>query len=77
MVLDLVWNEKYRPQTVEECILPERLKTFFGGMVERKELQSFTAAGPAGSGKCLGFDVVLSLKVSDEIYEDMRLKGFI
>lgn len=81
MVLDLVWNEKYRPQTVEECILPERLKTFFGGMVERKELQGYTAFGSAGSGKTscskalcksLGYDYLLINASEDRNIDTVR-----
>jgi DNA polymerase III delta prime subunit len=47
----LLWTEKYRPRTVEECILPERLKAVFQQYVNQKELPNLLLAGGAGVGK--------------------------
>ena len=47
----LLWVERYRPQTVEECILPERLKTTFQEYVNQKELPNLLLTGGAGVGK--------------------------
>lgn len=43
--------EKYRPQTINECILPPRLKDFFQAQVERGEIQNMLLIGGAGTGK--------------------------
>jgi len=48
---DFLWVEKYRPQTIEECILPNSLKETFQSMVETGELQNMLFTGTAGLGK--------------------------
>lgn len=47
----LLWTEKYRPQTVEDCILPERLKIPFQEYVNQKQIPNLLLAGGAGVGK--------------------------
>lgn len=47
----LLWTEKYRPRTVEDCILPERLKAVFQQYVNQKEIPNLLLAGGAGVGK--------------------------
>ena len=32
-----LWVEKYRPQTIDECILPESMKTTFKQYIEQGE----------------------------------------
>jgi DNA polymerase III delta prime subunit len=46
-----LWTEKYRPQTVEDCILPERLKVPFQEYVNQKQIPNLLLAGGAGVGK--------------------------
>ena len=48
---DFLWVEKYRPKTVEECILPESIKYTFQRVVEKREIPNLLLAGPAGCGK--------------------------
>ena len=43
--------EKYRPKTIEECILPERLKKPFREMVLNGEIQNLMLCGGPGCGK--------------------------
>jgi DNA polymerase III delta prime subunit len=47
----LLWTEKYRPKTVEDCILPESIKTTFLEYVARKEIPNLLLSGSAGVGK--------------------------
>jgi len=47
----LLWTEKYRPKTVEDCILPESIKNTFLEYVTRKEIPNLLLAGSAGVGK--------------------------
>jgi DNA polymerase III delta prime subunit len=47
----LLWTEKYRPQTIEECTLPERLKKPFQEYVNQKNIPNLLLAGGAGVGK--------------------------
>jgi DNA polymerase III delta prime subunit len=46
-----LWVEKYRPQTIDECILPETIKETFKNFVASGELPMFLFAGGAGVGK--------------------------
>lgn len=46
-----LWTEKYRPQTVRETILPERLKVLFNNFVIQKNLPNLILAGGPGCGK--------------------------
>jgi DNA polymerase III delta prime subunit len=47
----MLWVEKYRPQTVEDCILPDGIKTTFQEFVNRKEIPNLLLSGTAGVGK--------------------------
>ena len=46
-----IWVEKYRPQTVEETILPDTIKKIFKDFVKKGDLQNLLLAGGAGIGK--------------------------
>lgn len=49
---DVLWVEKYRPTTIDQCILPARLKDVFKGYIAKGELeQHLLLAGPSGLGK--------------------------
>ena len=48
---DFLWVEKYRPQTISECILPESLKKTFSDIVETGEIPNMMFTGTAGLGK--------------------------
>jgi DNA polymerase III delta prime subunit len=47
----LLWTEKYRPQNIESCILPERLKKPFQEYVNQKTIPNLLLSGGAGVGK--------------------------
>ena len=48
---DFLWVEKYRPQTIEECILPSDLKNTFQSFVTNGEVPNLLLCGTAGVGK--------------------------
>ena len=48
---DFLWVEKYRPKTIDECILPDDLKQTFNNMVKGGELPNMLFTGTAGLGK--------------------------
>ena len=48
---EFLWVEKYRPKTIEECILPEITKKTFKDFVEKGEVPNLLLSGPAGCGK--------------------------
>jgi DNA polymerase III delta prime subunit len=47
----LLWTEKYRPQTIEDCILPKRLKEVFQQYASQKQIPNLLLTGSAGVGK--------------------------
>ena len=48
---DFIWVEKYRPKTIEECILPESIKKTFQDFVTAGEIPNMLLSGPPGIGK--------------------------
>ena len=48
---DFIWVEKYRPKTIEECILPESIKKTFRDFLNTGEIPNMLLAGPPGVGK--------------------------
>lgn len=50
-VMDMVWVEKYRPQTIEECILPKEIKATLQGFVDNNDMPNLILAGKAGISK--------------------------
>ena len=48
---DFIWVEKYRPQTIEECILPESIKKTFQDFLSQGEIPNMLLSGPPGIGK--------------------------
>jgi len=48
---EFLWVEKYRPQTIEDCILPEQTKKTFLEFLNKGEIPNMLLAGPAGCGK--------------------------
>ena len=46
-----LWVEKYRPKTIEECILPDNTKKTFQNFLDKGEIPNMLLAGPAGCGK--------------------------
>jgi len=48
---EFLWVERYRPRTVEECILPPDLKKTFKDVLKTGALPNMMFAGPRGTGK--------------------------
>ena len=74
MKRDFLWVEKYRPKTIDECILPENIKKTFKDFLNTGEIPNLLLTGPAGVGKTtvakalceqLGCDYIL-INGSDE-----------
>ena len=74
MKRDFLWVEKYRPRTIDECILPESIKKTFREFLNKGEIPNLLLTGPAGVGKTtvakalceqLGCDYIL-INGSDE-----------
>ena len=48
---NFIWVEKYRPTTIEECILPEITKKTFKDFLSKGEIPNMLLSGPPGIGK--------------------------
>jgi DNA polymerase III delta prime subunit len=51
MTESFLWTEKFRPKTISDCILPDRLKKPFQEYVNNKEIPNLMLTGTAGVGK--------------------------
>ena len=51
MSIDFLWVEEYRPKTIDDCILPQSLKTLFTSFIQKGELSNILLSGPPGIGK--------------------------
>ena len=80
---NFLWVEKYRPQTIEDCILPTELKNTFNEFVENKELPNLILSGGAGIGKTtvakalcqeMGLDHILINGSEDGNIDTLRTK---
>jgi DNA polymerase III delta prime subunit len=47
----LIWTELYRPKTISDCILPDRLKRPFQEYVNQENIPNLLLSGGAGVGK--------------------------
>ena len=48
---EILWVEKYRPNTIDDAILPSELKTTFSKFVTNGECPNLLLSGSAGCGK--------------------------
>jgi DNA polymerase III delta prime subunit len=48
---DILWVEKYRPQTIQDCILPETIKDSLQEFVDNNHVPNLLFSGGAGIGK--------------------------
>lgn len=83
----ILWVEKYRPHSIKDCVLPERMKSTFQDYVNKREIPNMILAGGAGSGKTtvaralcdeVGLDYIM-INGSDESGIDtlrVTIKGF-
>lgn len=48
---EFLWVEKFRPQKIDDCILPDSIKSQFKDIVESKKIPNLLLSGSAGTGK--------------------------
>ena len=48
---NFLWVEKYRPETIDDCVLPNHLKDTFKEFVKNKSIPNIILCGSAGVGK--------------------------
>lgn len=50
-LLNSVWVEKYRPNKIDDMVLPNQYQNDFRRIIERQELPNLLFSGPPGGGK--------------------------
>jgi replication factor C small subunit len=62
-ILDDIWQEKFRPKTLKDIVLPVKLKRYFGKMIDDKDIphllfySSFPGTGKSTTAKALCRDI--------------------
>ena len=50
-ITESLWTQRYRPKTVSDCVLPERMKGPFQDFVDKGDIPTLLLSGPPGVGK--------------------------
>jgi DNA polymerase III delta prime subunit len=70
-----LWVEKYRPQKIEDCILPDDLKKTFRGFVDKGNIPNLLLHGGPGIGKTTVARAMLRELDADYIVVNGSLNG--
>lgn len=82
-VENMIWVEKYRPKTIDECILPDSIKATFNSIIESGNMQNLLLTGSAGVGKTtiaralteqMGYDTMVINASLDNGIDTLRTK---
>ena len=46
-----LWVERYRPMTIDECVIPDKLRRTLKGFISSGELPNLMFTGTQGTGK--------------------------
>lgn len=62
-----VWLEKYRPETLDEVVLPDQFKKKFREFIKNEEFPSLLLIGSPGTGKTTMAYILLDTCIKDEM----------
>ena len=77
---EFLWVEKYRPITVESCVLPSELKETFGEYVKNKSIPNLVLSGGPGVGKTTVAKAMIKALNSDKhqkIFESDQIEELV
>lgn len=66
-----LWVEKYRPQTIEECILPPKMKSEISAFIKEGNITNMLFSGTAGVGKTTLAKAICNQVDADMLYINM------
>jgi DNA polymerase III delta prime subunit len=72
---DFLWTEKYRPQTIDDCILTQELKDIFNAFVKEGDVPNLILSGGAGVGKTTVAKALLEQLGRDYMFINGSLEG--
>ena len=72
---NFLWVEKYRPNTLADCVLPDELKDTFQKFVDNKNIPNLLLSGSAGVGKTTVAKAILDELGADYIVVNGSLHG--
>jgi DNA polymerase III delta prime subunit len=72
---EYLWVEKYRPRTIDDCVLPEDLKSTFKQFVTNGEIPNLLLTGSAGVGKTTVARAMLEQIGADYIVVNGSMNG--
>lgn len=72
---DFLWTEKYRPHTIDECILPDTLKNTFNAFIKDGEVPNLILSGGPGVGKTTVAKALLEQLGRDYMFINGSLEG--
>ena len=75
MSKEFLWTEKYRPQKVSDCVLPEELKNTFSQFVASGNVPNLLLSGGPGIGKTTVAQAMLNELGADHLMINGSMKG--
>lgn len=72
---EFLWVEKYRPKTIDDCILPQELKDTFNSFVSKNNIPNMILTGSAGVGKTTVARAMLDQISADYIVINGSMNG--
>ena len=72
---DLIWAERFRPQTLADAILPESTKKTIRDAIDNGSMQNFLFTGTAGTGKTTLARVIANELNADLLFINASLEG--
>ena len=72
---EFLWVEKYRPKTINDCILPEGLKQTFSSFIDNGNIPNLLLTGSAGVGKTTVAKAMLEQIGADYIVINGSMNG--
>lgn len=72
---EFLWTEKYRPKTIDQCVLPKTLKATFKQCIKDGQCQNLLLSGPPGIGKTTVAKAIIAELDADYIIINGSMNG--
>lgn len=73
--MELILSEKYRPKTIDDCVLPESIKNQVKGLIEDGNIPSMLFIGGAGCGKTTLARAIANEMDADVLFINASMEG--